>query len=126
MDNKKIIHIDMDAFFAAVEERDHPEYRGKPVIVGGKPNSRGVVSTCNYLARKYGVHSAMPSAQAYRLCPHAIFVSSNFGAYTEVAEIVREIFYEYTDLVQPVSIDEAYLDVTVNKKDIASATQIAQ
>ena len=116
----------MDAFFAAVEERDHPEYRGKPVIVGGQPNSRGVVSTCNYIARKYGVHSAMPSSQAARLCPHAIFVSSNFGAYNEAAKIVREIFYEYTDLVQPVSIDEAYLDVTINKKDIASATQIAQ
>ena len=126
MDNKKIIHVDMDAFFAAVEERDHPEYRGKPVIVGGKPNSRGVVSTCNYIARKYGVHSAMPSSQAARLCPHAIFVHSNFAAYNEAAEIVREIFYEYTDLVQPVSIDEAYLDVTINKKNIASATKIAE
>ncbi|MFO7896135.1 MAG: DNA polymerase IV [Candidatus Cloacimonadales bacterium] len=125
MNCKKIIHVDMDAFFAAVEERDHPEYRGKPVIVGGRPDSRGVVSTCNYLARKYGVHSAMPSAMAVKLCPHAIFVSSNFAAYNQVAEIVRDIFYEYTDLVQPVSIDEAYLDVTVNKQDIASATQIA-
>ena len=116
----------MDAFFAAVEERDHPEYRGKPVIVGGRPESRGVVSTCNYIARKYGVHSAMPSALAVRLCPHAIFVSSNFAAYNQVAEIVRDIFYEYTDKVQPVSIDEAYLDVTENKKDLASATKIAQ
>ncbi len=126
MSLRKIIHVDMDAFFAAVEERDHPEYRGKPVIVGGRPDSRGVVSTCNYIARKYGVHSAMPSSQALRLCPHAIFVSSNFAAYNEAARIIREIFYEYTDLVQPVSIDEAYLDVTENKKNMQSATQIAQ
>ena len=126
MSLRKIIHVDMDAFFAAVEERDHPEYRGKPVIVGGKVDSRGVVSTCNYIARKFGVHSAMPSSQAARLCPHAIFVSPNFVAYNEAAKIIREIFYEYTDLVQPVSIDEAYLDVTENKKNIPFATQIAR
>ena len=122
---RKIIHVDMDAFFAAVEIRDNPEYRGKPIIVGGKPDSRGVVSTCSYEARKYGIHSAMPSFMAYKLCPHAIFVRSRFDAYREASEQVKEIFYEYSDLVEPVSIDEAYIDVTENKKDIASATQIA-
>jgi len=124
---KKIIHIDMDAFFAAVEQRNYPEYRGKPVVVGGKPNSRGVVSTCSYEARKYGIHSAMPSAQAYKLCPHAIFVSDhNFSDYKEVSNQVREIFYEYTDLVEPLSLDEAYLDVTENSKNNTSATLLAQ
>jgi len=123
---RKIIHVDMDAFFAAVEIRDNPRYKGKPLIVGGSPKSRGVVSTCSYEARKYGIHSAMPSATAYRLCPHAIFVHGRYQAYREVSEQVREIFYEYTDLVEPVSIDEAYLDVTVNKKNISSATTIAR
>ncbi|MCD6181524.1 MAG: DNA polymerase IV [Candidatus Cloacimonetes bacterium] len=126
MSCRKIIHVDMDAFFAAVEMRDHPEYRGKPLIVGGKPDSRGVVSTCNYEARKYGIHSAMPSSQAYRLCPQALFVRGNFDAYREVSQQVREIFYQYTDLVEPVSIDEAYLDVTENIPGIASATEIAR
>ena len=116
----------MDAFFAAVEIRDHPEYKGKPLIVGGSPNSRGVVSTCSYEARKYGIHSAMSSAKAYKLCPHAIFVHGRFDAYREASEQIRKIFYEYTDLVEPVSIDEAYLDVTSNKKNISSATQIAR
>ena len=124
--SRKIIHVDMDAFFAAVEIRDNPELKGKPIIVGGKPNSRGVVSTCSYEARKYGIHSAMPSATAAKLCPHAIFIHSNFGAYREASEQVREIFFEYTDLVEPVSIDEAYLDVTENHKNIPSATQIAK
>jgi len=124
---KKIIHIDMDAFFAAVEQRNHPEYRNKPVIVGGPPNSRGVVSTCSYEARKYGVHSAMPSAQAYKRCPHAIFVSDfDFSDYKEVSLQIREIFHEYTDLVEPLSLDEAYLDVTQNKKNNPSATLLAQ
>jgi len=115
----------MDAFFAAVEIRDNPEYKGKPVIVGGKPNSRGVVSTCSYEARKYGIHSAMPSFIAYKLCPQAIFVRGRFDAYREASEQVKKIFYEYSDLVEPVSIDEAYIDVTENKKNITSATQIA-
>ncbi|MCK4311394.1 MAG: DNA polymerase IV [Candidatus Cloacimonetes bacterium] len=123
---KKIIHIDMDAFFAAVEIRDNPEYRGKPLIVGGPPNSRGVVSTCSYEARKYGIHSAMPAFEAYRLCPHSIFVPGRYQVYAEVSLQIRQIFYEYTDLVEPVSIDEAYLDVTENKKNIPSATQIAK
>ncbi len=116
----------MDAFFAAVEQRDHPEYRGKPIIVGGSPDKRGVVSTCSYEARKYGIHSGMASSIAARKCPKCIFVRSNFDAYREASNIVREIFYEYSDFVEPLSIDEAYLDVTENKKNIKSATIIAQ
>jgi len=117
----------MDAFFAAVEQRNHPEYKGKPLVVGGRPDSRGVVSTCSYEARKYGIHSAMPSARAYKLCPHAIFICDhNFADYKEVSEQVREIFFEYTDLVEPLSLDEAYLDVTENKKNNPSATLLAQ
>ncbi len=110
--NRVIIHIDMDAFFAAVEERDNPSLVGKPVIVGGKPDSRGVVATCNYLARKYGIHSAMASAKAQKLCPQAIFILPRFEAYRQVSQAVFSIFYNYTDWVEPVSIDEAYLDVT--------------
>lgn len=116
----------MDAFFAAVEQRDHPEYRGKAIAVGGQPGSRGVVSTCSYEARKYGIHSAMPSSLAIKLCPHLIFVRGNFEAYREASQVMRNIFYEYTDLVEPVSIDEAYLDVTVNKKNNPSATRLAE
>lgn len=109
---RKIIHIDMDAFFAAVEQRDFPEYQGKPLIVGGQPDSRGVVATCNYEARKYGIHSAMPAAHAYRLCPQANFVKPRFEAYREASALIREIFNQYTALVEPLSLDEAYLDVT--------------
>lgn len=123
---RKIIHVDMDAFYAAVEQRDRPELRGKPVVVGGPPNSRGVVATCSYEARKYGIHSAMPSSQAYRLCPRAIFVKPRFDVYTNVSKEIREIFYEYTDLVEPLSLDEAYLDVTENKKGILLATEVAR
>lgn len=124
---RKIIHIDMDAFFASVEQRNHPEYRGKPVVVGGRPDSRGVVSTCSYEAREFGIHSAMPSARAYKLCPHAIFVCDhNFSDYQAVSRQVRDIFYDYTDLVEPLSLDEAYLDVTENKKNNPSATLIAE
>ena len=122
---RKIIHIDMDAFFAAVEIRDNPEYKGKPIIVGGAPNSRGVVSTCSYEARKFGIHSAMPSSKAHRLCPQAIFVKPHFEAYRLASQQIRKIFFEYTDLVEPMSMDEAYLDVTNNKKNIPSATEIA-
>jgi DNA polymerase-4 len=124
--NRKIIHIDMDAFFAAVEQRDFPELRGKPVVIGGKPNSRGVVSTCSYEARKFGIHSAMPSAFAYRLCPSAIFVRPRFDAYKQASENVMKIFYEYTNKVEQVSIDEAYLDVTENKFNMKSASIIAE
>ncbi|QEN03964.1 DNA polymerase IV [Thiospirochaeta perfilievii] len=123
---KKIIHVDMDAFFAAVEQRDHPEYRGKPLIIGGDPKSRGVVSTCSYEARKYGIHSAMPTATAYKLCPQGIFVGCNFERIKEASTQVHEIFHKYTDIVEPLSLDEAYLDVTNNKIGEPSATKIAQ
>ncbi|MDF2630571.1 MAG: DinP-like DNA protein [Symbiobacteriaceae bacterium] len=107
-----VIHMDMDAFFASVEQRDNPRLRGKPVIVGGSPNSRGVVSTCSYEARKFGVHSAMPSREALRLCPQAIFVPHHFEKYTAVSRQVREIMRRYTDIIEPLSLDEAYMDVT--------------
>ena len=123
---KKIIHIDMDAFYAAIEQRDFPQYKDKPVIVGGNPNSRGVVATCSYEARKYGIHSAMPSYRAYRLCPQAVFVRPRFVAYKEASEKIKEIFYQYTSLVEPLSLDEAYLDVTDSKKCLGSATLIAK
>ncbi len=123
---RKVIHIDMDAFYASVEQRDHPELRQCPVIVGGDPNGRGVVATCSYEARKFGIHSAMPAARAYRLCPQAIFVRPRFSVYRQVSQQIREIFLSYTDLVEPLSLDEAYLDVTVNKFNIQSATWIAQ
>ena len=124
--NRKIIHIDMDAFFAAVEQRDHPEYQNKPIIVGGKPDSRGVVATCSYEARKFGIHSAMPSSRAYRLCPQAIFVKPRFEAYKEASGLIRQIFSEYTELFEPLSLDEAYLDVSTNNSHHGSATLIAK
>jgi DNA polymerase-4 len=124
---RKIIHIDMDAFYASVEQRDNPEYRGKPVVVGGRPEGRGgVVATASYEARKYGIRSAMPSKQALQLCPHAIFVVPRFAAYKEVSEKIREIFRRYTDLIEPLSLDEAYLDVTNDKQNIGSAIEIAK
>lgn len=123
---RKIIHIDMDAFYASVEQRDRPELRGKPVIVGGDPRSRGVVAACSYEARKYGVHSAMASATAYRLCPRAVFVRSRFDVYRRVSRQIREIFCDYTVLVEPLSLDEAFLDVTENRKGIPSATLVAR
>ncbi|MCE5203239.1 MAG: DNA polymerase IV [Actinomycetia bacterium] len=107
-----ILHVDMDAFFASVEQLDHPEWRGRPVIVGGDRASRGVVSTCSYEARAFGVRSAMPSSQAARLCPQAVWVSPRFGRYAELSGAVREILARYTPDVEPTSIDEAYLDVT--------------
>jgi len=116
----------MDAFYASVEQRDNPELKGKPVIVGGQPGSRGVVATCSYEARKFGVHSAMSATRAYQLCPQAVFVTPNFKAYKEASRQIREIFLEYTDLIEPLSLDEAYLDVTVNKKNLCSATLIAK
>lgn len=123
---RKIIHVDMDAFYASVEQRDFPEYRGKPVIVGGKPDSRGVVAAASYEAREFGVRSAMACSQAYRLCPTAIFVYPRFDAYKEVSKSIRAIFFKYTDLVEPLSLDEAYLDVTEDKLGIGSALEIAK
>ncbi len=124
MVHRKIIHIDMDAFFASVEQRDNPELRGKPVAVGGSAK-RGVVAAASYEARAYGVRSAMPSITAARLCPNLIFTKHRFDVYKEVSAQIREIFFEYTDLVEPLSLDEAFLDVTINKKQIASAIKIA-
>jgi len=123
---RKIIHIDMDAFYASVEQRDYPDYRGKPLVVGGSPEGRGgVVVAASYEARKFGIHSAMPSKKAVQLCPHVIFVSPRFAAYKEVSGKIREIFSRYTDLIEPLSLDEAYLDVTVDKAGIGSAIDIA-
>ncbi|MBF6648394.1 DNA polymerase IV [Methylobacter sp. BlB1] len=123
---RKIIHIDMDAFFAAIEQRDFPKYRNKPLIVGGPPDTRGVVATCSYEARQYGIHSAMPSSQAYRLCPQAIFVKPRFEAYREASQTIRKIFAGYTELVEPLSLDEAYLDVSDTQLHQGSATLIAK
>jgi DNA polymerase IV len=123
---RKIIHVDMDAFFASVEQRDNPRLRGKAVIVGGDPARRGVVSACSYEARKFGVHSAMPSKTAVKLCPHAVFLKPRFEAYEEASRQVSEIFRKYTDLVEPMSLDEAYLDVTENRSGIATATATAR
>ena len=123
---RKIIHIDMDAFYASVEQRDRPELKGKPVIVGGDPQSRGVVAACSYEARQFGIHSAMASSTAYRLCPDAVFVRPRFDMYRAVSVQIREIFCEYTDLVEPLSLDEAFLDVTENFMNMASATLIAR
>jgi len=124
---RKIIHIDMDAFYASVEQRDNEEYRGKALVVGGSPEGRGgVVSTASYEARKFGVRSAMPSKTALRLCPHAIFVRPRFDAYKEASRHIREIFSRYTDLIEPLSLDEAYLDVTEDKLNIGSAIEIAR
>jgi len=124
---RKIIHIDMDAFYASVEQRDFPEYRGKPIVVGGKPEGRGgVVATASYEARKFGIRSAMPSKKALQLCPDVIFVYPRFAAYKEASGKIREIFHRYTDLIEPLSLDEAFLDVTENKKGITSAIEIAK
>ena len=122
---RKIIHIDMDAFFASVEQRDNPELAGRPVAVGGS-TARGVVAAASYEARKYGVHSAMPSVTAKRRCPDLIFVRARFDAYREVSHQIRAIFADYTPLIEPLSLDEAYLDVTHDLKGIGVATIIAE
>lgn len=123
--NRKIIHIDMDAFYASVEQLDNPHLKGKPVAVGGE-SERGVVSAASYEARKFGVRSAMSGVLARKKCPHLIFVKPRFNRYKEISQKIREIFYEYTNLVEPLSLDEAYLDVTENKKGNPSATLIAK
>jgi len=122
---RKIIHVDMDAFFTSVEQRDNPNLRGKPIAVGGSKD-RGVVAAASYEARKYGVRSAMPSRLAYQKCPHIIFVKHRFDVYRNVSQQIRKVFYEYTDLVEPLSLDEAYLDVSDNKYHEDSAIVIAQ
>ncbi len=122
---RKIIHVDMDAFYASVEELDNPELKGKPLAVGGS-EKRGVVSAANYEARKFGVYSAMSSYLAKKNCPQLTFVKPRFHRYKEISHKIRSIFFEYTDLVEPLSLDEAYLDVTINKKGNPSATLIAQ
>src|SRR4051812_23954080 len=116
----------MDAFYASVEQRDRPELRGRPVVVGGDPDGRGVVASASYEARKFGIRSAMASAKAYRLCPKAVFVHPNFSKYKIASQQIREIFHEYTDLVEPLSLDEAFLDVTQNKIGEPLARNIAQ
>ena len=121
-----ILHIDLDAFYASIEQRDHPDLRGKPVIVGGSPDRRGVVSTASYEARRFGVHSAMPSRTAQRLCPEAIFLPARFEVYRAVSQQVMAIFQAHTALVEPLSLDEAYLDVTAAVQDLEEAAQLAQ
>lgn len=123
--DRKIIHVDMDAFYASVEQMDNPELRGKPVAVGGS-EIRGVVSAASYEARKFGVRSAISGVLAKKYCPHIIFVRPRFERYKEISNQIHKIFHEYTDLVEPLSLDEAYLDVTQNKKGNPSATLIAQ
>ncbi len=123
---RKIIHIDMDAFFASVEQLDRPELRGLPVIVGGQPQSRGVVAACSYEARAFGIHSAMPCGKAHQLCPQAVFVRPRMARYQEVSRQIMAIFRRYTTLVEPLSVDEAFLDVTENALHEPSATRLAE
>lgn len=124
---KKIIHIDMDAFYASIEQRDNSEYRGKPIAVGGMPQGRGgVVATASYEARKFGVRSAMPSKRALELCPEIVFVRPRFEVYKAVSLQIRNIFERYTDLIEPLSLDEAFLDVTNDKQGVGSAIDIAK
>jgi DNA polymerase-4 len=123
---RAILHLDLDAFYANIEQRDHPEYRGKPVIVGGSPNRRGVVATASYEARRYGVHSAMPSRTAQRLCPEAIFLPARFEVYRAVSQQIMTIFRQQMALVEPLSLDEAYLDVTDAVQSLEEAVQLAR
>jgi nucleotidyltransferase/DNA polymerase involved in DNA repair len=124
-----ILHVDMDAFFAAIEQREHLDYIGKPLIVGADPKKgkgRGVVSTCSYEARKYGIHSAMPISQAYKLCPHGIYVPPNGSLYSQVSKDIFKLFFEFTDLVEPLSIDEAFLDISSCVKLFGSVKNIGE
>ncbi len=124
--SRAIIHIDMDAFYTSVEQNDHPELKGKPVIVGGSPTSRGVVSSASYEARAFGIHSAMPCSKAYRILPNAIFLKPNFERYEEISHQMMEIFHHYTEFVEPLSLDEAYLDVTQSPFLKTTVTHLAQ
>ncbi len=123
---RKIIHIDMDCFYAAVEIRENPLLKGKPVAVGGKANQRGVLTTCNYEARKFGLHSAMATATALKLCPNLILLPVNMPLYKSVSAQIHQIFRRYTQIIEPLSLDEAYLDVTNCKQHSGSATWIAE
>lgn len=123
---RRILHCDMDCFYAQVHMRDDPALRGKPVVVGGSPTGRGVVAAASYEAREYGIHSAMPAAQAVRLCPHAIFLKSDFSRYREESAHVFDVFQRFTDIVQPASLDEAYLDLTDSLVPYRSATHVAK
>src|SRR5579875_741547 len=122
---RKIVHVDMDAFYASVEQRDDPALRGKPVVVAWRGN-RSVVCAASYEARRFGVRSAMPALTAERLCPQAVFVPPDFPRYRAVSRHTREIFRRYTDLIEPLSLDEAYLDVTENKAGLPTATRVAK
>ena len=124
-DTRKIIHVDMDAFYASVEQRDHPELRGRPVAVG-HAGERGVVSAASYEARRYGVRSAMSSVKAMRLCPDLVFVPGRIEVYKAVSDDIHAIFREHTDLIEPLALDEAFLDVTHNKQGIPLAVDIAK
>ncbi|BFU59749.1 MULTISPECIES: DNA polymerase IV [Rodentibacter] len=123
---RKIIHIDMDCFYASVEIRENPSLQGKPVAVGGSSTQRGVLTTCNYEARKFGLHSAMPTAQAIKKCPNLVLIPVNMALYKQVSAQIHQIFRRYTDIIEPLSLDEAYLDVTNCQKCSGSATWIAQ
>ncbi len=122
---RKIIHLDMDAFYASVEIKDNPQLAGLPVVVGGNPQSRAVVSAASYKAREYGIHSAMPCSRAQRLCPDAVFLPPRFERYKEISQQIHSIFNKYTNLIEPLSLDEAWLDVTSNFANIPSATWVA-
>ncbi|MFC6171104.1 DNA polymerase IV [Loigolactobacillus jiayinensis] len=127
--SRKIIHVDMDAFYASIEEREHPEFVGKPLIIARNPSDnggKGVVTTANYTARQFGVHSAMAAQKALELCPKAIFKQPDFTLYRSVSEQVHTVFKQYTDIIEYVALDEAYLDVTANKADLASAVLLAR
>lgn len=123
---RKIIHVDMDAYYAAIEQRDEPRLRGRPVVVGGDPRGRGVVATASYEARRYGIRSAMPCAHAWRLCPQAVFLKPRFEVYQAVSQQIRAVFARYTDAIEPVGLDEAYLDVSGLRVCRGSATLIAR